>query len=110
MIFGISSSVRFDITVGDCRFFDADKWNKNRQVNKKTALYMNRKRAVWNASILHDIIETFHNDEAVFRNEFPVTRFLQPAGLLTEQFNAAMEAGGRDNITIAVVDVEQSLG
>ncbi len=33
---------------------------------------------------------------------------LSPAAVVQSLFNAAMEAGGRDNITIAVVDVEQS--
>jgi serine/threonine protein phosphatase PrpC len=33
---------------------------------------------------------------------------LEPAAAASALFNAAMEAGGKDNITIAVVDVEKS--
>ena len=41
---------------------------------------------------IDDVVEAFHDDEAVFGDEFAVAGFLQAAGLLPEEFDAAMEA------------------
>ncbi len=39
-----------------------------------------------------DVVEAFHDDEAVLGDELAVAGFLQAAGLLAEEFEAAMEA------------------
>ena len=38
------------------------------------------------------VVEALHDDEAVVRDEFTVTGFLQAAGLLAEEFDASMKA------------------
>ena len=38
-----------------------------------------------------DVVEAFHDDEAVFGDEFAVAGFLQSAGLLAEEFDASMK-------------------
>ena len=42
-----------------------------------------------------DVVEAFHDDDAMLGDEFAVAGFLQAAGWLDEEFDAAMEAFGK---------------